>query len=59
MSRDPEARAEAAELELERAHQFLDRLGVPRELREEGARDPLELSLLARLEWAFDSEEEE
>jgi len=51
---DPEARADAAELELERAHHFLDQLGIPREVREPGQRDPLELSLLARLELAFE-----
>lgn len=47
--RRAEGRAEAAELELERAHRLLDEVGVPREFREPGERDPVEYSLEARL----------
>ncbi len=53
-----EARAEAAELELERAHRLLDRQGVPREMREPGERDPTEYSLEARLRLALGADEE-
>ena len=43
------ARLEAVELELERAHRLLDEIGVPREFREPGARDPMEYSLDGRV----------
>jgi hypothetical protein len=52
--RRAEARADAAELDLERAHRLLDLSGVPREVREKGQRDPVELSLLGRLRLALD-----
>ena len=53
-----EARAEAAELDLERAHRLLDAWGVPREVRERGAKRPVELSLLGRLELAFEESDD-
>jgi hypothetical protein len=46
-------RAEAAELDLERAHRLLDELDVPRAEHVEGERDPAELSLLGRLQIAL------
>ena len=49
-----EARLEAAELELERAHRLLDQIGVPREYREDGERDPVEYSLEGRLRLVLD-----
>jgi hypothetical protein len=55
--RRAEARAEAAELDLERAHRLLDEVGVPREVREPGRRDPLELSLLGRLRLLLDEDD--
>lgn len=51
------ARAEAAELELERAHRLLDRYGVPREFRRPGDRDPTEYSLEARLRLVLEEDE--
>ena len=51
-----EARAEAAELELERAHRLLDEVGVPREFRAAGQRDPTEFSLEARLRLVLEDE---
>ena len=51
-----EARAEAAELELERAHRLLDREGVPREYRAQGERDWVEYSLEARLRLLFEED---
>ena len=56
-ARPDAARAEAAELDLERAHHLLDELGVPRERRLPGQRDPLEYSLLGRLRLALGEEE--
>jgi hypothetical protein len=50
-------RAEAAELELERAHRFLDACGVPREFRRDGERDPAEYSLEGRLRLALEDED--
>ena len=44
-----EARAEAAELELERAHHLLDEYGVPREFHSPEQQGPLDYSLEARL----------
>ncbi len=55
--RRAEARAEAAELELERAHRLLDRIGVPREMREAGERRALELSLEHRVELVLEDDE--
>jgi hypothetical protein len=52
-----EARAEAAELELERAHRLLDEVGVPREFRAHGQRDPIEYSLEARLRLVLEDDE--
>jgi hypothetical protein len=49
-----EARAEAAELELERAHRLLDELGVPRDFRQPGERDQTDYSLLARMRILLD-----
>jgi len=49
-----EARAEAAELELERAHHLLDEYGVPREFRDHDQRDPTDYSLEARLRLLLD-----
>ena len=57
--RAAEARAEAAELELERAHRLLDEHGVPREFRREGERDPIEYSLAGRLALFLEDDEEE
>ena len=56
--RRAEARAEAAELELERAHRLLDELGVPREFRSPGERDSTEYSLEGRLELVLNDEDE-
>ena len=53
-----EARLEALELELERAHRRLDEYGVPREFRQPGVRDPIEYSLEARLRLVLDEEDE-
>ena len=53
-----EARAEAAELELERAHRLLDACGVPRELRARGERDAVEYSLEGRLRLLLDELED-
>jgi len=52
-----EARADAAELELERAHRLLDEYGLPREFRAEGERDAIEYSLLGRLRLLLDEDE--
>ena len=51
-----EGRAEAAELELERAHRLLDEYGAPRESRLPGQRDAIEYSLLGRLQVVLDDE---
>lgn len=53
------ARADAAELELERAHRLLDEYGVPREQRAPGARDAVEYSLLGRLRLLLDEDDGE
>ena len=44
-----EAKADAAELELERAHRVLDSEGVPREFVPEGEKNYVEYSLEARI----------
>ncbi len=51
-----EARAEAAELELERAHRLLDEYGLPREFQEVGVPRAVEYSLQARIQLLLDSE---
>ena len=51
-----EARAEAAELELERAHRLLDEYGLPREFQEPGAPRALEYSLHARIQLLLDDD---
>ena len=56
--RRAEARAEAAELELERAQHLLDLYGVPREFRQPGERDPIEYSLEARLRLVLEDEDD-
>ena len=57
--RRAEARADAAELELERAHRLLDDVGVPRETRQAGERDFVELSLHRRIELVLEDAEED
>ena len=52
-----EAKSEALELELERAHRLLDEVGVPREVRDPSERDPLELSLEARIRMVLEDED--
>ena len=54
-----EARLDALELELERAHRLLDEFGVPREFREPGERDPVEYSLDARVRLVLEEDENE
>jgi len=56
--RRAEARVEALELELERAHHLLDEVGVPRAYRAAGERDPTEYSLEGRLRLLLEDEEE-
>ena len=56
--RRAEARGEAAELDLERAHRLLDEYGVPRERRDPGAREAVEYSLLGRLRLVLGEDEE-
>ena len=57
-TRRMEARLDALELELERAHRLLDDYGVPREFRVEGERDPVEVSLDGRLRLVFEDDED-
>jgi len=54
-----EARAEAAELELERAHHLLDEYGVPREFRQPGERDPTDYSLESRIRLVLEDQAED
>ena len=53
-----QARLDALELELERAHRTLDAYDVPRAFRAPGERDPVEYSLHARLDLLFADESE-
>ena len=57
--RQAEARADAAELDLERAHRLLDEYDIPRERREPGAREAEEYSLVGRLRLVLDDDEDE
>lgn len=54
--RKAEARADALELDQERAHRMLDQVGIPRETREGGG-PPVELSLEGRLRLALEDGE--
>lgn len=54
-----EGRAQAAELELERAHRLLDEYGVPREFRDEGEARWVEFSLVARLRLVLEADDDE
>ena len=53
------ARAEAAELELERAHHLLDEYGVPREFRQPGERDSTDYSLESRIRLVLEDQAED
>ena len=56
--RRAEARTDAAKLELERTHHLLDQVGVPREFRAPGERDPVEYSLEQRVRLLLEDDAE-